>query len=216
MWSAIFVSTGRLASQQAMGPEHMDHIQTKISSPGGKFDGVQVPALRTSLALTPSTRQGPQKRVKPQLDTNRGYLKSPAVPIGAHHPQHLVGEHDLHPRDRQRGLSSSSIGEGTATSAKEWPVVNSNTQGLEHDRDVPLRSAEWGTMASPIGPIVVNSNTPPSLRGLSEQRVKKNLFAAGPINPIVEQLQAENCRVGPSNPDPHNHLGPAREAVTLM
>ena len=71
-------------------------------------------------------------------------------------------------------------------------------------------------MASPMGPIVVDSGTPPSLGGLPEPQVRKNLFAAGPITPIVDQLDAENRRVLAVTPDPHGHLGPAREAVALI
>ena len=42
--------------------EMMDHIQTKTSSLGATSEGVHVPALITSSAITPSTGQGPQKR----------------------------------------------------------------------------------------------------------------------------------------------------------
>ena len=48
-----------------------------------------------------------------------------------------------------------------------------------------------------MGPIVVDSGTPPSLGGLPEPQVRKNLFAAGPISPIVDQLDAENLKVLP-------------------
>ena len=71
-------------------------------------------------------------------------------------------------------------------------------------------------MASPMGPIVVDSCTSPSLGGLPERQVKKTLFVAGPITPIVDQLDAENRRVNSLTPDPHGHLGPAREAVALI
>ena len=71
-------------------------------------------------------------------------------------------------------------------------------------------------MASPMGPIVVDSGTPPSLGGLPEPQVRKNQLAAGPISPIVDQLDAENRRVILLTPDPHGHLGPAREAVAQM
>ena len=57
--------------------DFVDQIQIKISSPGGIAEGVQVPTLRTSLALTPSTGQGPQKRAKPQVATNPKFPKSP-------------------------------------------------------------------------------------------------------------------------------------------
>ena len=67
-----------------------------------------------------------------------------------------------------------------------------------------------------MGLIVVHSGTPLSLGGLPEPQVRKYLFAAGPIRPIVDQLDAENCRVIALTPDPHGHLGPAREAVALI
>ena len=67
-----------------------------------------------------------------------------------------------------------------------------------------------------MGPIVVDSDTPPSLEGLAEPHVRKNLFAAGPIIPIVDQLDAENRRLGPATPDPHGHLHPAGEAMALI
>ena len=63
----------------------VDQIQFKISSQGGIAEGVQVPTLRTSSALTPSTGQGPQKRAKPQVATNPKFPKYPNVPIGAPH-----------------------------------------------------------------------------------------------------------------------------------
>ena len=87
---------------------------------------------------------------------------------------------------------------------------------IERLNAAPSRTANWGTMASPMGPIVVDSGTPPSLGGSPEPLVRKNLFAAGPISPIVDQLDAENCRVNSLTPDPHCHLGPAREAVALI
>ena len=62
--------------------EIVDQIEVKISSPGGIAEGVQVPALRTSSALTPSTGQGPQKRAKPQVATNSKSAKSPLFPSG--------------------------------------------------------------------------------------------------------------------------------------
>ena len=71
-------------------------------------------------------------------------------------------------------------------------------------------------MASPMGPIGVDSGTPSLLGGLPEPQVEKNLLAAGPISPIVDQLDVENRRVISLTPDPHGHLGPAREAVAQM
>ena len=44
----------------------MDQIQIKISSPGGIAEGVQVPTLRTSSALTPSTGQGRKNGLSPK------------------------------------------------------------------------------------------------------------------------------------------------------
>ena len=71
-------------------------------------------------------------------------------------------------------------------------------------------------MASPIGPIVVDSGTLQSLGELPEPQVRKNLFAAGPISPVVDPIDAENCRVNSLAPVPNGHLGPAREAVALI
>ena len=80
----------------------------------------------------------------------------------------------------------------------------------------PSRTADWGTSASPMGSILVESDTPLSLGGLPEPHIRKNLFAAGPISPIVDHLNAENRRVGPLTPDPQSHLCSAREAVALI
>ena len=63
--------------------EIVDQIEVKIASLGGIPEGVQVPTLRTSSSLTPSTGQGLQKRDKPQVATNPKSPKSPNVPIGA-------------------------------------------------------------------------------------------------------------------------------------
>ena len=87
---------------------------------------------------------------------------------------------------------------------------------MERTNTAPSRTAHWGTMASPMGPIVDNFGPPPSLGGLPEPEVRKNLFAAGPISPIVDQLDNENHRVNSITPDPHGHLGPNREAVALI
>ena len=201
----------------------VDQIQIKISSPGGIAEGVQVPTLRTSSALTPSTGQGPQKRAKLQVATNPKFPKSPNVPIGAPHPRNpagvpgmVGGEIDGHPQGAIRGPQSPIMGSGTVTSAENRAVIDLSTGVIERTNAAPSRAADWGTMASPMGPIVVDSGTPPSLGGLPEPQVRKNLFAAGPISPIVDQLDAENRRVLALTPDPHGHLGPAREAVALI
>ena len=97
----------------------MDQIQVKISSPGGIAEGVQVPTLRTSSALTPLTGQGPQKRAKPQVATNPKFPKSPNVPIGPPHPRNpagvpgmVGGEIDGHPQGAIRGPQSPIMGLG--------------------------------------------------------------------------------------------------------
>ena len=87
---------------------------------------------------------------------------------------------------------------------------------IERTNAAPSRIADWGKMASPMGSIVVDSGTPLSLGGLPEPRVRRNLFAAGPISPIVDQLDAENRPNDPLTLAPHDHLGPAREAVALI
>ena len=203
--------------------EFVDQSGEKISSPGGIAEGAQVPALRTSLALTPSTGQGPQKRAKPQMATNPKSPKSPIVPIGASHPRDpagvpglVGGEMDCHPQGELRGPQMPIPGKGTVTSVENRAVIEQSTGVIERTNAAPSSAADWGTMASPMGPIVVDSDTPPSLRELPEPQVRKNLFAAGPISPIVDQLDAENRRVGPSTPDPYDRLGPAREAVVLI
>ena len=101
---------------------------------------------------------------------------------------------------------------GTGTGISAEP----STRVIERTNAAPLYTADWGTMASPVGPVVVDFGTPLSLGGLPEPGVTKNLFAAGPIGPIVDRLYAENRRACPLIPDPHGHLGPAREAMVLM
>ena len=180
----------------------VDQIELQISSPGGIAEGVQVPTLRTSSALTPSPGQGQQKRAKPEVATNPKSPKSPNVPIGAPHPRDPAGvpgmvgwEIGRQPRREIRGPPLPITGSGTVISAENRAIIDSSTWVMERTNTAPSRTADSGTMASPMGPIVVDSGTPPSLRGLPEPQVRKNLFAAGPISPIVDQLDAENGRV---------------------
>ena len=201
----------------------VDQIQIKISSPGGIAEGVQVPTLRTSSALTPSTGQGPQKPAKPQVATNPKFPKSPNAPIGAPHPRKpagvsgmVWGEIDGQPQRAMRGPQLPIMGSGTVTSAENRAVIDSSTGVIERTNAAPSRTPNWGTMASPMGPIMVDSGTPLSLGGLPEPQLRKNLFVAGLISPIDAQLDAENRRVLALTPDPHGHLRPAREAVALI
>ena len=108
------------------------------------------------------------------------------------------------------------MGSGTVTSAENRAVIDSSTGVIERTNAAPTRSPNWGRMASPMGPILVDSGTPPLLGGLPEPQVRKNLFAAGCISPIDDQLDAENCPVLALTPDPHGHLGLAPEAVALI
>ena len=94
------------------------------------------------------------------------------------------------------------MGSRTVTSAENWAVIDQSTGVIERTNAATSRTADWGTLASPMGPIVVDSGTPLSLGGLPEPQVRKNLFAAGPINPIVDQLDAENRRVLALTPIP--------------
>ena len=126
------------------------------------------------------------------------------------------GEIDSHPQTAIRGSQLPITGSGTVISAENRAIIDSSTGVIERTNAASSRTADWGTMASPMGPIVVDSGTPPSLGGLPEPQVRKKLFAAGPISPIVDQLDAENRRVLALTPDPHGHLGPAREAVALI
>ena len=108
------------------------------------------------------------------------------------------------------------MGSEIVTSAENRAVIDQSTGLIERTNAAPSRAADWGTMASPMGPIMVDSGTPLSLGGLPEPQVRKDLFAAGPFSPIVDQLDAERRRVLALTPDPHGHLGPAREAVALI
>ena len=87
------------------------------------------------------------------------------------------------------------MGSGTVSSTENRAVIYSSTGVIERMNAAPSPTAGWGTMASPKGPIVVDSGTPLWLKGLPEPQVRKHLFAAGPISPIVDQLDAENRRV---------------------
>ena len=126
------------------------------------------------------------------------------------------GEIDGHLQRAIRGPQLPIIGSGTVTSAENRAVIDSSTGVIERTNAAPSRTADWGTMASPMGPIGVDSGTILPLGGLPEPQVRKHLFAAGPISPIVDQLDAENRRVLALTPDPHGQLGPAREAVALI
>ena len=201
----------------------LDQIQVRISSPGGIAEGVQVPTLRTSSSLTPSTGQGPQKRAKPQVATNPEFLKYQNVPIGAPHHRDpacvlgmVGGEIDRYPQRAIRGPQLPITGSGTVSSAENRAIFDSSTVVIRRTSAAPSRTADWGTMASLMGPIVVGSGCPPSLGGLPEPRVITKLFAAGPISPIVDQLDAEKRGISSLTPHPRCHLGPAREAVALI
>ena len=123
---------------------------------------------------------------------------------------------DRHPERELRGPQLPITGSETVISAENRPIIESSTRVIERTNAAPSRTADWGTMPPPMGPVVVGSGTHPSLGGLPEPQVRKNLFAAGPISPIVDQLDAENRRVNSLTPDPHGHLGPAREAVARI
>ena len=201
----------------------VDQIQITIASPGGLAEGVQVPTLRTSSPLTPSTGQGPQKRARPHVATNPKPPKCPNVPIGAPHPRDpagvpglVGGEMDSHPQRERSGPQLPLPGTRTIMSAKNRAIIEPSTRVIERRNAAPSRTADWRTLASSMGPIVVDSDTPLSLGGLPEPQVRKNLFAAGLISPLIDQLDAENRRVGTLTPDPHGHLGRAREAVALI
>ena len=129
----------------------------------------------------------------------------------------MVGkEIDSHPQRELRGPHLPFRGTGTVISSEIREILEPSTTVIERTNAAPPRTADWGRMASPVGPIVVDAGTPPSLGGLPEPHVRKNLFAAGPISPIVDQHDTENGRVGPFTPDFHGHLGLVREALALM
>ena len=177
----------------------------------------------TSSALTPWTGERPQKRAKGQVATNSKSPKPPNVPIGAAHsrdpagvPGMVRGEIDRHPQKELTGPQLPITGSGAVISAENRAITESSTRAIGRTNAAPSRTADWGTMASRMGPIVVDSGIPPSLGGLPEALVRESLFAAGPISPLFDQLDAENRRVNSLTPDPHGHLGLAREAVALV
>ena len=201
----------------------VDQIQVKISSPAGIAEGVQVPTLRTSLTLTPSTGQGSQKRAKPQVATNPKSRKSLNVPIGAPHPRDpagvpwmVGGEIDRHSQREIRGPQLPITGSGTVISAENWAIIDSSTWTIEHTTLHPCAPPTEVRWLRQWAPSWSNCGTPPSPGGLPEPQVRKTLFAAGPISPIVDQFDAESRRVNSLTPDPHGHLGPACEAVALI
>ena len=128
----------------------------------------------------------------------------------------LGGEIDGHPQRAIKGPQLTITGSGTVISTEHPAKTDSSTGVSERTNAAPSRTADWGTVASPMGPIVVDSGIPPLLGGLPKPQVRKNLFAAGHISPFVDQLDAENCRVIALTPDPHGPLGPAPEAVALI
>ena len=91
-----------------------------------------------------------------------------------------------------RGPQLPITGSGTVISAENRAIIDSSTGVIERTNAAHSRTADWGTMALPMGPIVVESGTPSSLGGLPESQVRKNVFAAVPISPIVDQLDAKN------------------------
>ena len=46
------------------------------------------------------------------------------------------------------------MGSGTVTSAENRAVIDQSTGVIERTNAAPSRAADWGTMASPMGPIV--------------------------------------------------------------
>ena len=123
---------------------------------------------------------------------------------------------DGHPQRAPRGPQLPSRGSGTLISAEGRATTGSSTRMIERTNAAPSCTANWGTMASPMGPIVVDPGTPLLPGQLPEPVVRKNLLAAGPISPIVDQLDAESRRVNSLTPDPHGYLGPARGPVALI
>ena len=126
------------------------------------------------------------------------------------------GEMDSQPQRELRGPQWPFPSTGTVTNAENRAKFELSTRVMQHTNAAPSRTADWNMSASPMGPVVVDSDTPASLRGSPEPQVRKNLFAAAPISPMVDQLIAENRRVGLLTPDPHGHLGQTREAVALI
>ena len=79
------------------------------------------------------------------------------------------------------------------TGTRNQAIVEPSISVIERRKGVPSGTAHWGTMALPLGSIAVGSDSPPSLGGLPEPQVGKNLFAEGPISPIDDQIDTKKC-----------------------
>ena len=99
---------------------------------------------------------------------------------------------DNHPQRELSGPQLPFPGMRTVISAEKRAIIEPSTRVIKRMNAAPSRTADWGTMASPMGSIVVDSDTPPLLGAWPEPQVRKNLFALGPISPIVDRLDAEN------------------------
>ena len=76
----------------------------------------------------------------------------------------LGGGIDRHPQSAMRGPQLPTTGSGTVISAENQAITDSSTGLIERTKTAPSRTADWGTMASPMTPIVVDSGTLALLR----------------------------------------------------
>ena len=65
---------------------------------------------------------------------------------------------DSHPQRGLRGLQLPFAGQRTVISAENRAIIESCTRVIERTNAAASRTADWGTMHSPIGPIVVDSD----------------------------------------------------------
>ena len=85
---------------------------------------------------------------------------------------------DSQPQSELSGPQLPFPGTETVIGAKNRAVIEPSTRVIEGTNAAPSRTADWGTMASPMYPIVVHSDTPPSLGRFLGPQVRKNSFVA--------------------------------------
>ena len=83
------------------------------------------------------------------------------------------------------GPQSPIMGSGTVTSAENRAIIDQSTGVIERTNAAPSRAADWGTMASPMGPIVVDSGTPLSLGEVAR--------ASGQKKPVCGRAHQPHC-----------------------
>ena len=117
----------------------------------------QIPILRTSSAVNPSTGQGPHKWAKPKVATCPKSPKSPNVPTGPPHPRNpadvpgfVPGEMDSHPQREPRGAQMPFPGTGTPVFAENQAIIEPSTRVVQRTNAAPSRTGvRWPRQRAP-------------------------------------------------------------------